>query len=138
MQDRFKFRAWDTFVEKYLKDDDVFKITDGILDNLYELLIEDNRHFILGKHDFIFEQCTGLRDENGKLIYEGDILSIEYQSNCDSPKINIYEGNHVEYNENQAAYIATTGKQFISLSGLAENTDLEVIGNIHENPELLG
>lgn len=123
MKDRFKLRVYDKVVKRYLTDNDVYEITDGILDNLYDLLIDENRRFILGKHDLIFELCTGLKDKNGELIYEGDVVSVpEFYNGIPTGKIPRYK---VSYKH--AAF---------NIHGV--NTEqLEVIGNINENQELL-
>lgn len=68
------------------------------------------------------QQCTGLKDKNGKLIYEGDIL-----------RINNREIQPVEYMKCYAQF-------HIEGHGVVESffTNIyEIIGNIYENPELL-
>lgn len=73
-------------------------------------------------------QCTGLKDKNGKLIYEGDIVEV----------INCRGANAiVEYNTERAKF-KLNGKKF-SPSALEHirNDYFEIIGNVHENPELL-
>ncbi len=79
-------------------------------------------------------QCTGLKDKNGKLIYEGDIIN----GTC-----GVYWGKMiVKFNENEAKfYMYRVDKRYIDLhfhgKNQEDNFELEVIGNIYENPELL-
>ena len=78
-------------------------------------------------------QYTGLKDKNGKRIFEGDIL-----------QTGTIKGE-VVWSENRAEYCLLWkdyGKQcdfFKSpnLASFAFGRDMEVIGNIHDNPELL-
>jgi uncharacterized phage protein (TIGR01671 family) len=90
-------------------------------------------------------QFTGLRDKNGKEIYEGDILTSESYPFQDDGKYN-YHGI-VEWSDGYAAYfltkhLANGDKRGIS-HGISETlmdydmTTFEVIGNIYEHPELL-
>ncbi len=82
-------------------------------------------------------QCTGLKDKNGKLIYEGDIIQKENQKfviKYDFDSFKAYD----EENKPISIYGLFTFK--ICSGGWpgkeTENT-IEIIGNIHENPELL-
>lgn len=127
MQDRFKFRAWDTEEGKYASDDDIRFDTGRLCDSVYDLLKNDDPFYI-------YEQCTGLRDKNGELIYEGDIIamsSTDRRQNC----LEILWQN----DECQLQAVAHNGLEdyFANLNEILEDHLMEVIGNIHENPELL-
>ena len=89
--------------------------------------------------DIVLMQCTGLKEINGKLIYEGDIVSVKVE-------IQDFFGEDEYYSENYkgeiifekgeiAIDVIDTTKHPISLYYHAK--DCEIIGNIYENPELL-
>jgi uncharacterized phage protein (TIGR01671 family) len=103
-------------VEVAYNDIDIF--TDELIE--HRLLIED----------VVLEQDTGLRDKNNKKIYEGDI--VDYVNGC----ICI-----IQYEVEGARFIhRDISDNFpFGFSGLEEYNGklFEVIGNIHENTELL-
>ncbi|QBJ03757.1 sensor protein [Lactobacillus phage ATCCB] len=81
--------------------------------------------------EYIVEQFTGLKDVNGKAIYEGDIVKSSYK--YAQPKISevIMEyGNSYILGED-----LSTGNEMLVSDHI---NDIEVIGNMHENLELLG
>lgn len=76
-------------------------------------------------------QFTGLLDKNGKEIYEGDIIIEKLRRARKDGERLVICFDDFEY-DGKNANGATT-----SLSLLVEYHTIEVIGNIHDNPELL-
>jgi len=126
-----KFRAWDVKNNKFI---DGYAITcDGTIFSFKEGDCED---YIRGHADIpntILIQYTGLKDKNGKEIYEGDILkSITEYNDYTGLNSHLYGGNVYEVKNNG-------WKFYLNPDGMYQvrSCDCKVIGNIYENPELL-
>ena len=116
MQDRFKYRAWSKERNRYVTDKDIKDIFCNTYVKNHDLLeLEDCSSYIV-------EQCTGLKDKNGKLIYEGDIVT------------GFFNNNKVIWDKGSFCVDDGSGV-FDELA--KSNEDCVIIGNIHENPELL-
>ncbi len=104
-----KFRAWDKV--------DLNFITSEQLEmqpwNVYASMIKPD------DSSFVFQQYTGLKDKNGKEIYEGDLIKNEYEE-----RIRVVE------------YLPEYGFTGNFPEGY-DFSDSENIGNIYENPDLL-
>jgi uncharacterized phage protein (TIGR01671 family) len=114
-----KFRAWN-------KETKSMRIVDNMqLDNSkVNLVFMENGELApesFLRENLILLQFTGLKDEDGKEIYEGDIVQKGFE------KYQI-EWQYTSFGINTRNY----GWQLLD-----EFTDLKIIGNIYENPELL-
>ena len=77
-------------------------------------------------------QYTGLKDKNGKEIYEGDIVNCKARIDSANMVVIWEEGGfHLVLCEKYKNYLPLTGYYCI------RNFEKEVIGNIYENPELI-
>ena len=108
-----KFRAWNETIKKYIP---------------WEHLIDNSDPWplaCLAGSYVTFEQFTGLRDKNGKEIYEGDIV--------DSDRGDTMVRGAVAWKADAAFRLDTDADSW----DLDCYVSLEIVGNIHENANLL-
>lgn len=110
-----KFRAWDKDEHEYF--------IDGSAGTLFNLVCCDDLSMMI-TDNYIWEQFTGLKDVNGKEIYIGDI--VKYR-NLDE------KYQYLKIRWLQQDCMADAGGYRIDIVARR----CEVIGNVHENPELL-
>lgn len=139
MNREIKFRVWDKTSESMLYQDDFERVELDTKNKMVALIAEEESnkpHYVLDYEDGIeaeIMQYTGLKDVNGKEVYEGDIVSFyndeEYMFKSTNALV-IYES---------AAFILEhekLGKEYLGEVDI-EGMCVKVIGNIYENPELL-
>lgn len=81
-------------------------------------------------------QYTGLKDKNGKRIFEGDVIKITWATSGRNP---VHTVCSVEYSKS-GFFVREKGKLCGQVSNYAcagGGVSVEVIGNIHDNPGLL-
>jgi uncharacterized phage protein (TIGR01671 family) len=128
MNREIKFRFWD------------IQNKEMIYPNLYffeEMGIRTSREAI--DRGFIPFQFTGLLDKNGEEVYEGDIIKQHYSNTYGLVKFGVHSTNSDDYYNSEACgwYYENIKSKTVSLLPRNEINEVEVIGNIYENPELL-
>lgn len=124
MKNRFKFRAWDKFYKRFWTQEEMneaggFYYCYGLTPN---------------KSEFELMQCIGLKDKNGKDIYEGDILQSENKLMYPGgPRVVEWEDFGLRYT---VKYEKDKDFYYHPMRGV-DYKWFEIIGNIYENPELI-
>lgn len=129
-EDEEPFMSEPIGLEELLHEDWIeFENQEGTL----SLPLKDFRFYYEKNKNYKIMQYTGLKDKNGKEIYEGDIVKAHYIKNG---LVEIIAS--VAYSEDYAQYVIKDTK-YVSddYEPLCDYEDLEVIGNIYNNPELL-
>ena len=126
-----RYRAWNKATKEMHEVDDIVSI-DIEKKQIYvkTLFFNQLNHYVFDA--VVFMQSTGLRDKNGKEIFEGDILKVT--------NLSIWL-EVVSFNKNKAMFVSKEVKRKVEETPLYDlfNTDIfevEIIGNIHTNPEL--
>lgn len=137
MNDRFKFRVYNKRLQKMYDVRSMSEYQGSIVrievddyneNNEYKLLIFDDYCKII--EDCILIQCIGLKDRNGVLIYEGDIVKDTGYELDTIYKVGFKKGAFFLENDDVIAYFHELRKCF-------SESRLEIIGNIYTTPELL-
>lgn len=134
MNDRFKFRVWDKANEIFVENADIFYLEPNgeIVIGFYDGDIEDMRY--ASQDNIIIEQCTGLKDKNGNLIYEGDIVDTFYVGEPTGQRY-IYHYEPPAFYVEPFEHGKPSGGHYYYFA--VDNERCEIIGNIHENGDLL-
>ncbi|AGO47362.1 YopX protein [Cellulophaga phage phi19:1] len=109
-----EFRAWDESANRYSKP---FTLGSTVLN----YTDDDGLGVIKSLTNEVVEQYTGLKDKNGKKIFEGDILGRLYVTKKGHHEVFPVEFWVYKWNIEPSAYLQ----------------ECEVIGNIHQNKELI-
>lgn len=122
MTHEIKFRAWDKGHQKMSQPFDLFESDDYLSDGPLKFL-----------NNVEVMQFTGLLDKNGKEIYEGDMLA-GFSETSGPLEVQWFDGSfelHFHKSANAAYH-----RHCAQISSNETNL-MEVIGNVHENAELV-
>lgn len=141
MNDRLKFRYFNKHSNKMVYPNNYENIS-AIYECMQQQVCFDEDLPILPydhiANGLVFMQCTGLKDKNRKLIYEGDILFEDWKNEA-YPKGKYWIVKWI--NNNAGFYIEMINpSKFENHSEwhlARHDLDYEVIGNIYEDKELL-
>lgn len=125
----FKFRLWDENAKRWISRGESVEMA----------FSQNFPESISAKAEFYLEQYTGIKDKDGTEIYEGDIIAQEL---IDDPFAGGYPTYIVCWDEK---FLSWALKDTAGDDGndtdlhffIAERRKCKIIGNIHENPELL-
>lgn len=115
MNREIKFRIWCKMMQRWLCEDSQFLQMDG---KKVHAAPWSTIEFDLPNENYIVQQYTGLKDKNGKEIYEGDILMPDSIDGI--------------WPEQQNGVLVKDIRQPFANAHL-----FKIVGNIFENPELL-
>ena len=121
-----KFRAWDTTNKEMFKD--TFSITESgqvVVVEQEDVMCPPDYVFV---DNLVIMQSTGLKDKNGKEIFEWDIVKMSKDVYSDP--------TYYEVVRHRGGAYRLESKQHGCELWL-RHTDCEVVGNVYENPELL-
>lgn len=127
MNSRYKFRVWDKAEKNY----GGFPFHLSQFGELERVSI-DGTLLDTNSNRYVVEQCTGLKDKNGKLIFDGDIVRLSIDGSYSFDR----EVYYCEYKCRWFMRLCCSfecEKEYQYYDFSAEKArDLEIIGNIHE------
>ena len=122
-----KFRAWNLKNKQMWYDGGHIDLSLSLDGELYT----NDAYYSPVKDEFIIMQYTGLKDVNGKEIYEGDVIRLRDSIACIEHD-DKHTGFRFRWVDNQSHLGGTTWHE-----GMLYVMEYEIIGNIYENPDIV-
>ena len=134
MQHRFKFRIWNGAEMHY---NDFVVTATGYVGKITEEFLGKcvfNQEDLTADKECTLMQSTGLKDKNGTLIYEGDIVQFYDDGILKTMKI-VWDNDEFDFKAiGLKKSVECYGQDFSYLGCIEKEDNLEVNGNIYENP----
>ena len=126
MNREIKFRAWDVESKKFIKQSG------------RETQLDYESNFLIKPCIYELQQYTGLHDKNGREIYEGDIIECSGHNDLCVVYFDVTTASYIALPwwmnyESWSRDTESDPEEYL----LWDNITIKIIGNIHENPELL-
>ena len=133
MNRQLKFRIWDKQNKIFIHEWDASHKRLAI--SLVGLVYHGGYDDVLPENDYVVQQYTGLKDKNGKEIYEGDIVQYNVGSSYENMSF------IVQWSGDSLGYILQSQSGDVLTNSWTPNGNrfnfIELKGNIFENSELL-
>ena len=140
MKREIKFRAWNESAKRYSK-------PFGLMGNVLNYTDDDGLGVIKSLTDEVVEQYTGLKDKNDKEIYEGDIVKLLkghktylnelFEINWQKGSFGLLANGFTIHTSFGFYFKKAVDNNVFYSHNQVNGSCFEIVGNVHQNPELI-